>query len=376
MAGTRISPGRALKARYADAVLERGLSEDAGQRQVLERLAVLADDVASRPVPPPWRRRLASRFPNHLQLPPSRGLYLWGGVGRGKTFLMDLFFAGLPPGRGRRQHFHSFMRDVHAARHALGHGERPLARIAADVAARGDVLCLDELYVSDIGDAMILHGLLDGLVRQGVTLVMTSNWAPQVLYRDGLQRERFLPAIALIRNTLEVVAIPEGLDFRQRELAQAETYLPHGHPVTEQRMALLFERLSGQSPREGGQLEIEGRQIPVRATAGGSAWFDFAALCEGPRSQDDYIELARELDTLFLSGIPVFDASRDDAARRFISLVDELYDRRVKLVVSAAAEPTRLYRGERLRAGFERTASRLIEMRSREYLGQPHRPQA
>jgi cell division protein ZapE len=303
-------------------------------------------------------------------------MYLWGGVGRGKTFLMDLFFAGLPPGRGRRRHFHPFMRDVHKALHALGRGERPLAQVAADVAARGDVLCLDELYVSDIGDAMILHGLLEGLVRQGVTLVITSNWKPSTLYRDGLQRERFLPAIALIEGTLDVVEFPPGVDFRQRELSQAETYLPHGHPVTEQRMALLFERLSGAPAAHGGSMDVDGRSIPVRARAGGSAWFDFSALCEGPRSQNDYIELARDLHTVFVSGVPVFDAGRDDAARRFIALVDELYDRRVKLVLSAAAEPDQLYRGERLSAGFGRTASRLVEMRSREYLGQPHQPVA
>ena len=241
----------------------------------------------------------------------------------------------------------------------------PLERVAAQFASEARIWCLDEFMVQDIGDAMILHGMLDGLLRRGVVLVLTSNTPPQRLYEGGLQRERFLPAIALLVRHLDVVEMGAGDDFRQRQLAEAELYLDAGADGTTARMLDLFERLAGKAAVDrGGAMQVEDRSLATRAHAGGMAWFDFATLCEGPRSADDYIALARRLHTLFLSDVPVFDGGNDNAARRFIALIDELYDQRVKLVVSAAAEPAALYRGERLQAPFQRTASRLIEMRN------------
>jgi len=277
---------------------------------------------------------------------------------------MDLFASGRSPQEYRRLHFQHFMREVHRRRRSLGGGERPLERIASQLAREARLWCLDEFMVHDIGDAMILHGVLDGLLRRGVVLVITSNTPPQRLYEGGLQRERFLPAISLLTRLLDVVEIEAGADFRRRALAEAGTWLDSGDAGTLARLRALFERLAGSPAIDaGGTMHIEERPIPTIAHAGGLAWFDFAALCEGPRSADDYIALARHLHTVFLSGVPVFDGTNDDAARRFIALIDELYDQRVKLVITAAAEPTGLYRGERLKSSFERTASRLTEMR-------------
>jgi cell division protein ZapE len=231
------------------------------------------------------------------------------------------------------------------------------------------VYCLDEFMVQDIGDAMILHGVLDGLLRRGVVLVTTSNTPPSRLYEGGLQRERFLPTIALLERMLDVVEIMPGEDYRQRQLRAAPTWLHSRDAATTQRMRELFARLAGNAAVDDAHsMMVEGRPIATLRHAGGLAWFTFAALCEGPRAADDYIAIARRMHTVFLSDVPVFDGHNDDAARRFIALVDELYDRRVKLIVSAAAEPLELYRGERLARDFGRTASRLVEMRGSEYL--------
>jgi cell division protein ZapE len=235
------------------------------------------------------------------------------------------------------------------------------------------VLCLDELQVLDVGDAMLLHGLLGGLIERGVVLVITANLPPARLYEGGLQRERFLPAIALLETRLDVIRIGPGPDWRLQRLSDSGTWFDAADPDTPERMNTLFERLAAGSQSHGAQkLQLEDRAVPTRRTASGMAWFDFPCLCEGPRSAADYIALAEQLHTLFLSGIPVFEQHRDDAARRFIWLVDELYDRRVKLVASAWSSPQHLYRGERLRGAFERTASRLVEMRGGRYLACAH----
>jgi cell division protein ZapE len=354
-------------ARYEQALRAEARAQDPAQRAIAARLAALDHCLDATPAPARWRRRVQALFGRQSYPVSCRGLYLWGGVGRGKTWLMDLFVAGRDPRECRRMHFQHFMREVHARRRGLGLGgaERPLDRIASQLARTARVWCLDEFMVHDIGDAMILHGVLDGLLRRGVVLVITSNTPPQRLYEGGLQRERFLPAIALLTRLLDVLEIGSGVDYRRQQLEQAETWLEAGDAGTPARMLALFERLAGAGAidRDGSML-VEDRPIPTRAHAGGMAWFDFAALCEGPRSADDYIALARHLHTVFLSGVPVFDGGNDDAARRFIALVDELYDQRVKLVIAAAAEPAALYRGERLRGPFERTASRLVEMRT------------
>jgi cell division protein ZapE len=235
------------------------------------------------------------------------------------------------------------------------------------------VLCFDELFVTDIADAMILGGLFGSLFRRGVTLVATSNVPPGELYRDGLQRQRFLPAIELIERHVEVVTAGGDRDYRLRQLTHAGTYLPSSAPGTTGRLRALFAELSDHADASDGTVEIEGRPIPVVRQSEGAVWFEFDALCGGPRSQDDYIEIARNYQSVVVSNVPVMDTALENEARRFIALVDELYDRCVKLVLSAAAPPAQLYRGERLLLEFQRTASRLAEMQSEEYLARGHR---
>src|SRR5690606_20269077 len=340
--------------RYEQALRQQARVADPAQRAVALRLDALDRCLDETPTPAPWRRRLMALAGRQTYEATCRGIYLWGGVGRGKTWLMDLFAAGRDAHDCRRLHFQHFMREVHARRRALA-GTDPLDRVAAELAREARVWCLDEFMVLDIGDAMILHRVLEGLLQRGVVLVLTSNTPPQRLYEGGLQRARFLPAIALLTRLLDVVEIGAGDDYRQRQLAEAEIYLDAAAPETFARMLDLFERLAGKAAVDrGGTMQVEERPIPTLAHAGGMAWFDFAVLCEGPRSADDYIALARQLHTLFLSGVPVFDGGNDDAARRFIALIDELYDQRVKLVIAAAAPPEALYRGRRLRGAFER----------------------
>lgn len=304
---------------------------------------------------------------------PVRGLYLWGGVGRGKTFLVDLFYDGLPLTQKRRTHFHRFMRGVHEQLRLHAGQADPLAKIAREWRGSLRVLVLDEFFVTDIGDAMLLGRLLERLFAEGVTLVTTSNTAPQNLYRDGLQRERFLPAIAQLREHCVELAADGREDYRLRALTRSPVYRA---PLDDGSEAWLGERwkaLAGQAPAARTPLEVEGRTITARAAAAGVAWFDFAELCEGPRSTADYIEIAREFQIVLLGGIPRFDAGNEDAARRFVNLIDELYDRQVTVVATADAAPVALYEGSRLAGAFERTASRLIEMQSAEYLARTHR---
>lgn len=365
--------GSQLLQRYNRELRTRGFRTDAAQLTALARL----DDLRTRLVDAPAGGRGAARLLAALRgsraREPLRGLYLWGGVGRGKTWLMDLFFASLPFPERRRRHFHRFMHDVHAQLKTLREERAPLEHVAADIARDTRVLCFDELFVTDIADAMILAGLFEGLFRRGVTLVATSNVPPQELYRDGLQRERFLPAIALLQRHLEVLQVAGATDYRLRQLTQAGTYLVRGNADTAARLEALFAELGGGDTQHGGTIQIEGREIAVVRAAHGAVWFEFHALCGGPRSQEDYIEIAREFQSVFLSDVPLLDADHEDEARRFVALVDELYDRNVNLVVSAAAAPPQLYGGTRVRAEFERTVSRLTEMQSEEYLAREHR---
>ena len=354
---------------YEQALQAEARVADPSQRVIAERLDSLARCLLLQPTPSRLRRWLVGlRIERHAPVA-CRGLYLWGPVGRGKTWLMDLFHSGLPPRTARRMHFAHFMREIHSRRRRLGGMERPLDRIAGLLAKSARVYCLDEFMVQDIGDAMILHGVLDGLLRRGVVLVVTSNTAPEQLYAEGLQRERFLPAIALLGRHLDVLPIGAGLDYRQRQLQSAATYLLSQDAPSTDAMRALFQRLAGAAAVDSAAtMNIEGRPIHTLCHAGAMAWFSFRDLCEGPRSSDDYIAIARRLHTVFLSDVPLFDGNNDDPARRFIALIDELYDQHVRLVIAAAAEPDGLYRGERLRAAFARTSSRLIEMRSAAYL--------
>ena len=356
--------------RYERALQMQARERDAGQAAVAERLAdlaaCLAQDDPLRQLRMKLRRWL--RITRALRYERScRGIYLWGPVGRGKTWLMDLFQQQVP--HSRRLHFQHLMRDVHQRLARLRRRQRPLDAVAAQLASEARLWCIDEFEVTDIADAMILHALLTALISRGVVLVMTSNTSPSRLYAGGLQRERFLPAIALLEHQLDVVGLGAGMDYRLRQLRAAPTYLPSRDAASRANMQRLFEGLAGNAGVDRAPvMQIEDRPIATRCHAGGMAWFDFTALCEGPRSAADYIAIASQLHTVFISDVPEFDGGNDDAARRFISLIDELYDRRVRLVISAAAEPDQLYRGERLRGAFGRTASRLMEMRSAHYL--------
>lgn len=301
-----------------------------------------------------------------------KGLYFWGGVGRGKTFLMDLFFESLDLDKKRRMHFHRFMRHIHQRLKALQGTVNPLKKIAIEFAEETQVLCFDEFFVSDITDAMILAGLLDEMFEQGIVLVATSNVEPCHLYENGLQRSKFLPAIALLEKFTKVVNVDGGVDYRLRALENAELY---HYPLDPQANISLGKSFVALSPDEGVDnvtLEIEGREILSHKCGDGVVWFQFKALCEGPRSQNDYIELAMIYQTVLISDIPQFTTDNEDAARRFISLVDEFYDHKVKLILSAEVGLSELYQGDRLLFEFQRTASRLHEMQSREYLGQNH----
>jgi len=285
---------------------------------------------------------------------------------------MDALFASLKGVPRERCHFYRFMQRVHAELGRIKGRTQPLDLVALRIARRVRTLCLDEFFVSDIADAMLLAGLFDGLFRRGVTLVATSNVPPQELYKDGLQRQRFLPAIALLETHVEALHLDSGIDYRLRQLERAPTYLDSEAPETRLALEQRFAALAGGAASGPTALHIEGRALRVVAVGPDIAWFEFSELCAGPRSQNDYIELARLYGTLFISNVPEFSAHDEDAARRFIMLIDELYDRGVKVVVSAATEPARLYRGERLQFEFERAASRLAEMQTLRYLSGQH----
>ena len=350
----------------------RNFAHDPAQAAALRQLDALHRQLGRRHAPRRWSNLLKAR--PWREPPRIGGLYLWGGVGRGKTYLMDLFFECLPFEAKLRLHFHRFMLRVHDDLRRFAGAPNPLSRVADDMAREARVLCFDEFFVSDIGDAMILGELVGALFDRGVTLVATSNVEPRHLYENGLQRRRFLPAIERIEAHMKVLHLDGGADYRLRVLSDADIYHWPATPAAEERLAECFAALAPQPPRDAETLEVNGRALQTRRTTDDVAWFDFAELCEGPRSQNDYIELSREFHAVVVSGVPVFDPAREDAARRFIGLIDELYDRNVKLVLSAEADIGDLYRGERLHAEFERTASRLREMQSLDYLGRSHKP--
>ena len=360
-----------LQKRYAHELQARGWRSDAAQLAAVARLERLREQLLAQHTGLGVWERLRRRFWPRTGSAP-RGVYLWGGVGRGKTWLMDLFFDSLGPVARRRRHFHHLMREVHAGLAAIRLRQDPLRLLARRLARRGQLWCLDELQVTDIADAMLIGGLFDELLRQGVTLVITSNVPAADLYRDGLQRARFLPAIALLERELDVLQVDAGTDYRLRQLRQAPIYLNAAEPATSARLTALFTQLAGVQAETDRRIVINGRTLTAQRRGGGVVWFQFAGICEGARSALDYAELAQDFHTVFVTDIPVLGASQEDAARRLISLVDEFYDRGVKLVVSAAAGPDRLYQGERLTFEFRRTASRLVEMQSEEYLARPH----
>ena len=351
--------------RYRQELAAGNLVEDEAQCEAVALLDDLHHRLANRRLKRfgPFRRRHAG---------PERGLYLWGGVGRGKTMLMDLFHEGLPAGK-LRMHFHRFMRRVHDDLHELRGRPDPLRRVADRLAERARVLCFDEFFVGDIGDAMILGELLRNLFGRGVTLVATSNVRPSLLYENGLQRRRFLPAIAALEKHTLVHRMDGSVDHRLRNLERAEIFHWPLDDAAERGLAVSFDALARGQSRAPAELEVNGRSLHARRLADDVAWFEFAELCEGPRSANDYIELARCHNAVLVSNLKRFDPGSEDAARRFISLVDEFYDRNVKLIVSAEAPVDDLYGGERHRREFERTRSRLMEMQSHAYLARSHK---
>lgn len=364
--------------RYRQDLQRQDFVADAQQERAVRELDRIHHELLAGP-PAPVRDggglfgllRRASRAPAAA---PVRGLYLWGGVGRGKTYLVDTFHEGLPFEARLRIHFHRFMQRIHAELRSLDGQQDPLLTVAERIAAQARVLTFDEFHVSDITDAMLLGRLLDALFSRGVTLVATSNIEPDGLYAQGLQRARFLPAIDLIKRHTVVLELGGDTDYRLRALEQAEIYHCPLDAEADASLARSFESIAGSAGEQGGVLEVLGRDIALRRQGNGVAWFGFDDLCDGPRGAADYIEIARLFHSVLISDVPTFGRGDNDRAARFIMLVDEFYDRSVNLVVSAAAEPDALYLGSRHEFAFQRTASRLMEMRSREYLHRPHLP--
>jgi cell division protein ZapE len=354
--------------RYQQQLQQPDFSADAAQAQAINQLQTLyLQLVAIKPSPLGWRRQRKKQ--RGIQ-----GLYLWGAVGCGKTLLMDMFFASLPFPEKLRLHFHQFMATVHQQLTGLSGASNPLVKIADQFAQQARVLCFDEFFVEDITDAMILGKLFSGLLSRGVVLVCTSNSPPDQLYRDGLQRQRFLPTIALIKQHCQISQLVAAQDYRLRTLTRAAVYHSPLDVAAQQALARCFSQLTGvQSPQATG-LDISGRLVQAKAIAQDVAWFSFTELCEGPRSQRDYMELARLFHTVLIADIPQLTSDKEEATRRFISLVDEFYQHRVKLIISAAVPVAELYQGQQLRFIFQRTKSRLIEMQTKEFLARPHQP--
>ena len=344
----------------------RKIALDGAQEAALTRLQRLHDELIA------FKRTRQSLVRRWFARPePPRGVYFWGGVGRGKSFLMDAFYAAVALRRKTRVHFHAFMKAVHEDLRLHRNEVDPLVAVAGRIARRHRLICFDEFHVSDVADAMILGRLLTALFERGVVFVMTSNYHPDGLYPNGLQRQNLLPTIALLKQWLDLIEIDGGVDYRLRELSHASCYYAPLSDAVEAELAARFERMRS-GPEEDPRLTIEARTLKARKRAGGMVWFDFAALCEGPRSQLDYLEIARRFAVVIVSGVPRLTAEMGDAARRFTWLVDVLYDHRVKLLLSAAVPAEELYREGRNSREFPRTVSRLIEMRTHEYMALPH----
>lgn len=301
-----------------------------------------------------------------------KGLYFWGGVGRGKSFLMDVFFACLPYKRKRRIHFHDFMAESHHEMKLLSASKDPLLALADNIAKATRLLCFDELHVSDIADAMILGRLMAALFERGVVMIITSNAAPDELYPNGLQRQKFLPAIELIKLNLKVINIDSGNDYRLREIPNTPLIMLSSSEDSETHMEAIFQRLAKDSLLYVPHIEIQGRLIDVKKLASNVIWFNFSELCGGPRSQADYLEIAHRFPTVIISDIPQMGANEAAEAQRFIWLIDVLYDNRVKLVASATAPPQHLCSNPAQTGEFSRTVSRLTEMQSQAYLELKH----
>ena len=347
---------------YRQTLLERGYTADPAQLRAVAALQRCQDEWAD------YKARRSNAVTKLLRRPElPRGVYMFGGVGRGKSFLMDCFFQAVPLTRKTRLHFHEFMREVHRELQELKGIADPLEELGKRIAKRFRLICFDEFHVADVTDAMILHRLLDAMFRNRVSIVTTSNFHPDQLYPNGLHRDRILPAIELLKQKLEVINVDNGFDYRRRTLDHVELYHQPLGEVADQALTTAFEALA-EAREESPVLHIEHREIRARRRAGGVVWFDFSALCGGPRSQNDYLELASQFHTVILSNVPEMPPRLSSEARRFTWLVDVLYDRRVKLIMSAAVAAESLYTEGPLAHEFPRTVSRLQEMQSSEYL--------
>lgn len=352
---------------FNQALADRGIVADPAQLMAAMRLQQFYDELVAFKAA---RRSRLRKLLVHPELP--RGVWFWGGVGRGKSFLMDCFFAAVPYQRKRRVYFHTFMAEVHERLKRYRNEPDPLARVAAQVARETRLLCFDEFHVADIADAMILGRLMQALFEAGVVFCITSNYAPDGLYPNGLQRDRLLPTIALLNEKLDVIKVDAGIDYRLRALEQADIYHMPADAEADRLMMETFMRVAGGAGHDR-PITVLGREMQVRHRAPGIAWFDFATLCGGPRSQNDYIDLAHRFHTVCLSGVPRMGPELAAEARRFTWLVDVLYEHRVKLLLTAACAAPELYASGVHAEEFQRTVSRLMEMRSHAYLATSHR---
>jgi cell division protein ZapE len=363
------------KKRYQAALDSNEVNYDEMQMRVVEHLDTLCSQITRQR--PSLDESLGSKLTGIFRRPKkqknyAQGLYIWGSVGRGKTYLMDIFYDCLTTDKKLRLHFHRFMHEIHHLLRNINNEENPLQIVAENFKQRTDIICLDELFVSDIGDAMILAGLLEAFFSNGITLVTTSNCHPDDLYKGGLQRQKFLPAIDLIKQQTNVVELGGNTDHRLEYLEHADIY---HHPLDENAHQVMTNNFMHVSPEPGIEnecLSIEGRNIQTIRCADGTVWLCFSDLCGGPRSAADYIEIGRCFNTVLISNIPVL-TNNDDLARRFITAIDEFYDRSVKVIISAEAGVHDLYKGNKLSFEFQRTVSRLLEMRSHDYLARPHK---
>lgn len=347
---------------YQDAIDRRGFKLDGAQQRAVARLQQAYDEWVF------YKGKRANRLTRLISKPEiPKGVYMWGGVGRGKSFLMDSFFSVVPVVRKIRLHFHEFMRDVHGQLDELKGVEDPLKEVARRIAKKYRLICFDEFHVSDVADAMLLYNLLKALFDNGVSFVMTSNYDPDSLYPDGLHRDRMLPTIALLKERLDILNVDSGNDYRHRALEQVQSYHTPLCAETDSKLRAAFQMLAGASEDEP-FVRIEGRMISCLRRAGDVIWFDFRTLCGGPRSQNDYLEIASQFHSVILSSIPKMSAAMSSEARRFTWLIDVFYDHKVKLIISAEVSPEELYTNGVLSGEFHRTVSRIVEMQSREYM--------
>jgi cell division protein ZapE len=355
---------------YQHALSQRGFKSDDAQQRAVDRLQLAYEEWVH------FKSQRSSSFKRLINRPDvPRGVYLWGGVGRGKSFLMDSFYSVVPVVRKTRLHFHEFMRGVHRQLDDLKGVADPLDEVARRIAKKYRLICFDEFHVSDIADAMILYNLLTALFNNGVSFVMTSNYDPDKLYPDGLHRDRMLPTIALLKDKLDVMNVDAGIDYRKRALEQVEAYYTPLGAASDKALRDAYAAVA-ETADEDPIVHIEHREIRSLRRAGGIIWFDFHTLCGGPRSQNDYLEIASRFHTVILSGVPAMSASQSSEARRFTWLIDVFYDHKVKLLMSAEVEPEALYTQGQMANEFHRTVSRIIEMQSREYMDSQRRDAA